>query len=299
MLTMAEEARNAATTPIREAAFANAKKVDTKPIFSLAESILKSGAGKRQEVERSMAWLKGRLEGEKDPQRIYAIRQDINDIIAGKYANDPEKAAFKLAISELKAVKGVIDKQLDKAAPGFKQYVESYAGLSREIDKARLGQEIADKARSPLTEQLSPASFTREFERRGQEIADAGPVASDALSRVAMDMRRSQAPGAMMRSPGSDTLQNIVSNNVLSRAGVRSDGPVSNAAGRALGLLYRPFGVEEKVLEGLRDAHLDPKEGARLLSMPLSKIPKTYLDEILRKLYGIPVGGLLGINAGN
>lgn len=296
---MAEDARDAATSAMREAAFKDAGKVSVKPIVTTANSILKSGAGKRQEVERSLNWVKSRVDGETNVERLYAVRQDINDIIAGKYANDPEKAAFKLASGELRAIKGVIDAQIEKAAPGFKNYLAEYAGRSREIGKAQLGQEIKDRAISPLTEALSPAAFTREFEKRGDEIAKAGPVASDALTRVAMDLRRAAAPGASTRAPGSDTLQNLVANNMLSRAGIQSSGPVSNLATKVLGFPYKAMGTEEQILELIRNGHLDPKEGARLLSMPLSQMPPSVISGLLNRLNAIPVGGLLGINAAN
>jgi len=306
-ISKAEAARNDFTEKMREQAFEGAKNASVKPVITVADSILRSPAGKRQEVERAMAWVKGRLDGETDPRRLYAIRQDINDIIAGKLAGDPEKAALKLAAGELKAIKGALDNQIEKAAPGFKQYLEVYRRWSSEIDKAKLGQEIQAKATQPLAERgpaglsegLSPAAFTREFEKRAEEIAKAGPVASDALTRVAMDMRRAAGPTRATKTAGSDTAQNLVANNLLARAGFRGDGPVSNAATQLAGLLYRPFGVEDDIQRGLLAAHLDPKEGARLLSMPLSQLPPNRVNEILRRLMAVPVGGLLGVSAAN
>lgn len=303
----AEEARDAATKALRDAAFADAKAVNVKPVVNTADSILNSGAGKRQEVERAMSWVKGRIDGEKDAERIYAIRQDINDIIAGKLAGDPEKASLKLAAKELKYIRGVLDAQLEKSAPGFKKYLETYANWSKEIDKAKLGQEIQQKATASLAQRgpsgieegLSPAAFTREFEKRAQEIADAGPVASDALSRVAMDLRRAEAPTRSTRAKGSDTLQNIVANNMLARAGVGGNGPIGTAASKAVNLMYRPFGVEDMVQQGLLNAHLDPEEGARLLARQLSVMPQGRMEQLLQRLRGVPIGGLLGITASN
>lgn len=296
-ISLAEAERDAATKSMRDAAFADAKNVNVKPVINSANTILKSGPGARQEVERAMNWVKGQLDGESNAERIYAIRQDINDIIAGKM-RDPEKASYQLAAGQLKAIKAVLDNQLEQAAPGFKDYLKTYAGMSREIDKAQLGQDIAAKARNPMTERLSPASYTREFEKRAEDIANAGPVASDALSRVAMDLRRSAAPMAAGRTPGSDTLQNLVANNMLQRAGIQSSGPVQNAAGRGLGLLFKPLGVEEQTQQLLRDAFLNPKEGASLLNMSLSRNP-ILMDEMLKRLLSAPYGGLLGAGVAN
>ena len=298
-VTMAEQARDEATKLLRESAFANAKKVDTKPIVNAANTIIKSGPGARQEVTKAMEWVKGRIdEVGNNPDRVYGLRQDINDIIAGKM-RDPEKASYQLAAGQLKAVKAVLDRQLEKSAPGFRKYLETYSGMSREIDKATLGQEIASKARNPMTERLSPAGFTREFEKRGEEIANAGPVASDALTRVAMDLRRSAQPMAAGKTPGSDTLQNLVANNFLQRAGVNGGGVVQNATSRAANLLYKPFGVEDATQQIIRDAFLDPKgKGAGLLQMELKRNPML-LTDILERLKAAPYGGLMGTGVAN
>lgn len=294
-LTMAEANRDAVTSAMREKAFESAKKVNTKPIATVANGILKSTG--REESQRAMRWVLGRIDDAgKDAKKLYDLRKDINDVIEGRAAQT-DKAAYQLAAGQLTTVRNVLDAQLEKAAPGFRDYLKTYAGMSREIDKARLGQEIADASKNPLTEALSPAKFTREFTKRAEEVAQAGPVASDALTRVALDFRRASSPSASMRAPGSDTLQNMVSNNLLSRAGVPASGPVSNAVSRLLGFAYKPFGVEDLTQQIIRDAHLDPKYGAGLLSMELSKMPPDMAGEVIRKLLAVRRGGLLGVAA--
>lgn len=293
-ITMAEQHRDQVTKAMREAAFAGAKTVNTKPIITAANSIMKSGPGGRQEVTKAMEWVRARVdEIGNDPERVYSLRQDINDIIAGKM-RDPEKASFQLAAGQLKAVKAVLDQQLEKSAPGFKAYLQTYSGMTREIEKAALGQEIAAKSLNPTTERLSTPQFTREFEKRSEDIAKSGAVASDALTRVAMDMRRSAAPLAAGKTPGSDTLQNLVANNFLQRAGINANGPAQTAMTKATGLLYKPFGVEEATQQIMRDAFLDPKgKGAGLLKMELKRNP-LLMTEILERLRAAPYGGLLG-----
>lgn len=291
-LTVATAERDTVTAAMREAAFENAGKVNTKPIVD-AVKLLK-GASAREDAQKAMGWVLGRLqEAGKDPRRIYDVRKDINDVIAGN-VRDPARADLALAAKQLTQVRQVIDAQLEVAAPGFKNYLKTYAGMSREIDKAALGQEITAASRNPMTEQISPAQFTRQFEKRGAEIAEAGPVASDALTRVAMDLRRAAAPQAAGRTPGSDTLQNIVANNALSRVGVpNANGPISNAAAKILGLAYRPLGAEDAVQEIVKRAYLDPQYGAGLLGRSLPKDPDE-LANVVRGLLAIQRGGLLG-----
>lgn len=295
-LAMAEAERDAVTKPLREAAFQNARKVNTKPILNSADTILKSGAGARQEVERAMAWVKSRLEGETDPERIYAIRQDINDIIAGKM-RDPEKASYQLAAGQLKAIKAVLDQQLERSAPGFKNYLSQYADRSRAIGAMETGQEIASKSLNPMTEKLSAAQFARQMQNRSEDVANMGSIGSDALARVNQDLKRAVAPEAMMRAPGSDTSQNIIAQSILSQSlGPNQARALPRIGGKVAGLLYSPF--EQRAQEQLLEAMMDPKKASGLLSMQLSQDPRL-ADELLRRLVGVPYGGLLGVGAGN
>lgn len=293
-LQMAQAARDEITKPLREAAFAKAKPVNITPITTTADRILNSGAGKRQPVEAAMNWVKNRLDGETDPQRIYAVRQDINDIIAGKVQD--ERAAYQLAAKELGVIKGVLDMQLEKSAPGFRNYLSQYADRSRAIDAMATGQEISQKALNPLTEKFSPAQFARQMQQRGEDVANSGAIGSDVLRRVNEDLKRSVAPDTMMRTPGSDTSQNMIAQNLLSSAvGPNPSGAISRVAGRVANFAYAPF--EQRTQEQLLAAMLDPKKGRGLLSLPITQDPKM-AELLLQRLLGIPQGGLLGVGVG-
>jgi hypothetical protein len=290
-VTAAEQARDQITGQMRNAAFADAKPVNVRPVINTVNAITKSGAGARQEVEKAMSWVKTRLAGETDPERVYAVRQDINDIIAGKMI-DPEKASLKLAAGQLKMVKSVLDAQLEKSAPGFRDYLSQYAGRSKAIDALKTGQDIIAKSTNPMTERLSPASFSRQMANRGDEVAGMGAIGSDALSRVNADLKRSVAPSAAMRTPGSDTLQNMVGSDMLQRAlGSVPGGVTTRLASKAASFLYSPFEQQTKGL--LSQAMIDPKLAEALLARELKKNP-----DLWRSLLGsagpIAQGGLLG-----
>lgn len=296
-LTLAAEERGHVTTPMREAAFADAKPVNTKSIVNLGNSILNAGAKYRGSAGTTIQGFVDDINGIKDPQVLYnGPRKAINDVLEGKASQDTPLAQFTK--SELISLRAEIDRAIEKSAPGFQNYLKTYAGMSREIDKAKLGQEILADSRNPTTERLSPAQYTRQFEKRGPEIANAGPVASDALYRVAADLRRSAAPQAAGRTPGSDTLQNLVANSMLDRSGISASGPVRSAIGRATNLLYKPFGVEDATQQIVRDAFLNPEDGVGLLNMQLKQNP-LLLSEILARLQAAPYGGLLGAGVAN
>jgi hypothetical protein len=290
-LQMAEQARDDITTPLRNAVFADAKPVNVKPITQAADSILKNGSGKREGVSKAMTWVKGQLSGESNPERIYAVRQDLNDIIAGKM-KDPEKASYQLAAKELIAVRGVLDHQIEKAAPGFTNYLKEYADRSTAIGAMKTGQEIIGGAVNPMTERLSPASFSRQVANRGEDIAGMGAIGSDAISRVNADLKRSVAPSASMRTAGSDTLQNMVGSDMLrNMMGHVPGGITTRLASRAASLLYTPFEQQTRGL--LAQSMIDPKLAEGLLARELKKRPDLIrgLLDMRRPIYS---GAVLG-----
>lgn len=285
-----EAARDATTGPMRQSALANPKEVSTIAVTNAADSILKSGAGKREGVEQAMKWIKSRIEGETDPRRLDAVRQDINDVIAGKMDKDPEKAVYKLAAKELAAVRGRLVDAIDNAAPGYRGYLRKYGELSGPIEKQKLGQEILESSKNQTTERLSTPKFANLMANRGDDIGKTmGAQESDALYRVLQDMRRSAGPDAAMRTPGSDTTQNLIGSNMLARAGVSAS--PARLVGGLMGKLYSP--LEEQTQGLLMQGMLDPKEGASLLSARLAQDPR-FVDELLRRLLLVPGAGLLG-----
>lgn len=288
-----EGEREAVTSPMREAAFqaAGNKQVNTKPVVGMADSILKSGAGKRQEVERAMTWVKARLEGETNAQRLDAIRQDINDIIAGKMDRNPELAALRLASRELAAVRGRLVDQINQKAPLYKEYLREYGELSIPIEQQVLGKNIWQKATNQTTERLSTPKFANAMVNEAEEIGQTmGAQQSDAMYRILQDMRRQAAPEAAMRAPGSDTAQNLVGANMLSRVGI-APGPVGRLTSGLLGKVYGP--LEKQTQDMLTSGLLNADEGVGYLTMKLSQDPKL-ADELLRRLLGIPGAGLFG-----
>jgi hypothetical protein len=286
-----EADRDAVTGPMRNAALSQPKEVNLAPINTLTESIMKSGAGKREGVEQAMKWVRSRVEGETDPRRLDAVRQDINDVIAGKMDRDPEKAVYKLAAKELAAVRGRLVDAIDKAAPGYRGYLQKYGDLSGPIEKQRLGQDLIASATNNTTERLSTPKLANLMANRADDIGKTmGAQESDALYRVLQDMRRSAAPEAAMRTPGSDTTQNLIGANLLRSTGI-TPGPFGRMAAGLMGRVYGP--MEDQTQGLLLRAMMDPQEGAGLLSMQIAKDPML-AEELRRRLLGLPAAGLLG-----
>lgn len=287
----AQAARDATTGPMREAAFANAGAVDTAPIVKTGNQLLEAGAKYRGPLGTMLRNFVGDIAEISDPQVLYnGPRKAINDAIAGKMSQDSPLAQFTK--SELLVLRKGIDAQIEQVAPGFTNYLKTHADLSRSIDAKQLGQDIAQRATNPLTERLSPAQMARQVSSNGPDIAAAGPRTSDALYRVNEDLKRSVAPMNAMRTAGSDTLQNMVGNDMLQRSLGRLPGGVTTrVASKLLSMLYSP--AEQQTRGLLVQSMIDPKIGEELLRRKLRENPDL-LAGLLNLRGPIAQGGLLG-----
>lgn len=264
-------------------------------VASIEQSLSQPGQRSSDVVSKTLSTVAEKIagvtskDGIVDARDLYTIRKELGNTIE-TFAKESNNWDKRLAAGLERDLQRKIDNAILKAGGvEWPQYLRQYSDLSQKIEALKLGQEITAAARNPLTERLSPAQFTRQFENRAEEIAKAGPQTSDVLSRVAADVRRATAPEAAMRTPGSDTAQNVLGANLMRRTGL------SSSPSRAImGLIGKAYGPLEEQTQGLiLKGLLDPKEGAALLTQQLSKDPKA-LDELLRRLMVIPGAGLLG-----
>jgi hypothetical protein len=293
-ITAAQDARDAVTTPMREDAFANAGPVDVAPVVAQGNKTLAAGAQYRGNGPMLTRFVND-ISGISDPQVLYnGPRKAISDALNGKLARDDPLS--QLTRGELISLRGVIDDQIESVAPGFKKYLETHANLSRPIDAMELGQNIAERSTNPRTDQLSPTTFARQVQSNAKDIARSGAQASDALTRVNEDLRRSAAPFDAVRAPGSDTVPNSAASDALQKMlGYVPGGVATRIATKGIGLL---MGTPEDQIRNLvvRGA-VSPEFAAQLLGR------KPYLrPDLMRGLLAqrLPVayGGLLGATSG-
>jgi hypothetical protein len=298
-IAAAQEAREAQTDALREAAFTNAGRADVTPVIQKIDTTLAGPIGKRDIASQALNWLRNKLvdgDGnvETDPESLYAIRQDINDAIGGKLGGD--QAKFKLASGQLIQTRNVLDTAINEAAPGFKNYLTQYAALSKPINRMTLLQELQQKATTtgfdPIGQQyfLSPGAYSRALTNAQADRLT--PLTADQTQRLEAlrrDLENSQAVnGPLLKAPGSDTVQN------LSMAQALGSGPLSallHAKAPYLGWLYNMAGSDKRVQQLLTQAMLDPKMAALLMRNAAAARAATSLEG--RQL--IPVsGGILG-----
>jgi hypothetical protein len=237
--------RQAATDPLREAAFANAGKADATNVVQKIDEILKGPEGQRDAVVKALGTVKRKivtsggdaadpmaaLTGgtakpptlESNPEQLYGIRKAIGDALSKTAAATGSDA--KLASSELMAVKGELDKSIEGAAPGFKDYLSTYAEASKPINTQEYlqGLNLTDSRGKITLGNVDRAIKSTEKARSAGGANAAKSVPDDVMSQLYKlrdDLRGQQSVNDLGRPAGSNTFQNFATNNIASQLGM-------------------------------------------------------------------------------
>lgn len=264
--------RDRITGPMRDAAFANSAPVDNTGLLANADNILTTPGNRQAAVVTSIGEFRKRIAQATDPQELYAIRKDIGLAMGGKLSGDRQD--YRFAKKQLMELRGGLDDTIEAAAPGFKKYLGTYKGMSRPINQMEILQDI--QKRGGLSQPdvvsgrdvLSQAKFTRSVD---SALSDPETLRAlnenqiETLRKVAADLDRGAAISTpTLRTPGSDTLQNMSMANVI---GARLGGSLPPA----LAWMERPFRFlfklsDQNIQQLLADAALDPALAAALMT---------------------------------
>lgn len=312
MLAKYAAKREAATAPLREAAFANSNgPVDYGRVEGLINALRNSPAGGKQETARALDTLKQwvaqrKAEGRVRAEDAYSLHQDINDLIRGRVNDD--KGAIRLSAGMATSVKKELADVIEEVAPGFNKYLEKYSRLSKPIDRLEIikdklgGQELSKVTNAMPQVTADGASFTLSQAKLRNQLSGIkgettlAPRQSDILERVLGDLNAETFAARAGKQPGSDTYQNMASANFVNR--VLGTGLAESGVGRAvrgpLNLLNRPF--ESRVNDIVQKAFEDPKEMERLLKKARASRQSQTLTGLLSDAVNSPriSGGLLG-----
>lgn len=298
--------RNTITAPLRDMAFSkDAAPVNYNAVSETVAKLRATPEGGRQETARALdilnKWIADKQsDGRVSARDAYALHQDINDLIRGKVGDD--KGAVRLAGGLATQVKGALAAEIEKVAPGFKRYLNTYSRLSKPIDRLevirdKLGDADLSRATNALPQltadggqyTLSQNKLRNAVEAIKKETRPAA-AQSDILSRVLGDLNAETAASRGGKLPGSDTYQNIASANFLNRVlgqTLAESGP-GMVARKTLGFAMRPF--EPSINDAIVRAYLDPEEMRRLLAMSRT----SRASPTLAGYAPSAVGGLLG-----
>ncbi len=146
-----------------------------------------------------------------------------------------EKKGAQLATVELMAVKAEIDKAIEKAAPGFKQYLKTYSEMSKPVDEMKYLQKLNlldTKKENFVLSKVQAAIDKIEAQQSARGANPAKSISKEtvkALKNLRDDLRRSQNID-LGKARGSDTAQNLATGSLADEGGV----PVLGAAVGAL-----------------------------------------------------------------
>lgn len=300
-LALGREQRDAVTAPIREAAFGSKRNVLPMEPLDEITAIMKSPVGKRDAVSSAMKWAHDKIIAVKDPEELYAIRQDINDAMQGKF--DGDKPALRLAKSQLKQVKDALDNTIERGAPGFKSYVEKYAAASKPINQQEVLQDIRNRVSlTAAPDQRTGYEFLSQpklsnilRDESGELKRTLTPDQLSVLGNVSKDMERSASLNARnIRASGSDTAQNLNGGKVVKQfLSEHAVGKIPLGIGRLL------QGMSEKQINELTIESLkDPQLARRLLiELKPEAAKQNYSGAMAQRLTAQLLGSMRGITA--
>lgn len=339
-IAAAEAARDLAAGKALPQVFKNAGVADAKPVVGVIDDILAGPSGKRDAVVQSLNNIRSKLvDGkgaiESNPEVLYSsIRKQIDDLLDKRLATS--NPAGLQASRELLKVKDALDGVIEQAAPGFRNYLEAYATASKPIDAMRYLQNLnLTDAQGNLTlarVQSALKGLERQVAKPGAN--DAKAVTQDqilALKGLRDDLLRGAETSAG-RSLGSNTAQNLATQNMLSQAlpgrlgalagkapegslgaalgtgvGYMIGGPLGAAAGGAVGgslgrTVSSAVNMNNEAIQGLLTKMLLNEGGSGLAALQgaaRSTRPITDMGGLQRLLYpSVNVGGALGLGRG-
>lgn len=271
-------------------------------IKSLINRISSSPSGNQQTVENAMKWVKDRIGNESNPENLYEIRKDINYAMQGKYSSN-NLPDYRLAKGQLKQVKNALDDAIDEAASGYKDYIASYREQSKPINQMQSLQDIkarvALSAPDPVTgyDFISQPKWSQRVQANEAELSKTlTPEQMDNLKSITKDLDRGSAVNnSAIRAPGSDTMQNLSSANLL--GSVLGKKLSSNAFVRTLGAPFKWLYTyaNKDVNKLMVDAMMDPKLAAKLMQ----KATPTNLASIASAMKRNAVVSGIGVNSGD
>lgn len=175
-------ARSTQASQDLEQIFQNAKPANPTPVLNTIDSILAGPSGKRPAVAQSLNSLRNIIDNDgapiTDAQTLYdSVRKGIDDMVDPKMAT--ANPAGVQASRELLRVKEVLDRQLEKSAPGFQNYLDNFKQASAPIDAMQSVQSRLYSAVDPVSGEVDPGKLVNAINSVKTEQMKPGARAAD------------------------------------------------------------------------------------------------------------------------
>jgi hypothetical protein len=199
---------------------------------------------------------------------------------------------MRLARKQLQEMIDVIDDEIEAVAPGFQEYLSTFAQRSQPVNQMEILQDIQMRSEVATPNLitgdgvLSAAKLTSQLKGPAgrEKLARLSAAQRRRINRILSDLQRSTAATAPgVKVPGSDTVKNISVATVLGKTfGGQADSPLAQALGARLAPIFNAFG-EAGVQRLLVEAMLDPELSARLMTEATDKTIETFGDAVMRR----------------
>lgn len=183
-------ARSTQASQDLEQIFQDAKPANPAPVLNTIDSILAGPSGKRPAVAQSLNSLRSIIDNDgapiTDAQTLYdSVRKGIDDMVDPKMAT--ANPAGVQASRELLRVKEVLDKQLEKSAPGFQNYLDNFKQASAPIDAMQSVQSRLYSAVDPVSGEVDPGKLVNAINSVKTEQMKPGARAADKVPQDTID----------------------------------------------------------------------------------------------------------------
>jgi hypothetical protein len=198
--------------------------VDHGPIVEEIQKIVSDPENKQNDAVQSVLRpIMERLQDEKgagkisDPLEMWGLRRQIDRWTSKR--SQSEDLNLHYAAGQLSRVADVIDAQIEKVAPGYKDMLATYKEHSRAISEMTVLQDMFDKLRGP-GQKLTYNDFQRFMKNvvdsRMTAASDLNPfkaISDENMTRlwnIRDSLRRSASAKELAQAAGSDTMPNII-----------------------------------------------------------------------------------------
>lgn len=200
--------------------FQPGQEADPTPVISKIDEVLDGPGGERSAVKNTLSKIRGMLVKDKDgtqeltknPEKLYrSVKHEIEDMMDKKNLNNPEG---RQASRELNIVKQALDEAIEKATPGYKQYLDNYSKASAKIDAAEWlqGLKLTDAGGNYTLAKVKNALENAKKLQGSHGINDAKHLTKnqmETLQNLHDDLSRRETPVRTSGSRNSWTKQNL------------------------------------------------------------------------------------------
>lgn len=233
-------------------------------------------------------------------------------------ASIPGSAIGKEELRALTRTKSDLMATLEQIAPGYKEANDAYAAMSRQVNSMDVGRSLLDKLQKPGSEYMGGsaremgADFSRSLSLSQDSVKKAtgmNKTISDVMStrdiaqleNVALDLGRKSFAETQGKATGSNTAQNLASQNMLRRMLGPAGLPESWAESSMLQALLSPVqmaskltGADRRIMDRIAMGLLDPTDAATLLTAS-RPAQRGLLGAPAQRLLPAGTGGLLSV----